>query len=62
MAGGKREGAGRPKKAPTTTVSFRINTDNLSKAKSVYGRDLNRIMNEFIRRLAKVADKKEGAL
>jgi hypothetical protein len=53
--GGKREGAGRPKGDPTETVSFRVDKEALQVAKELYGRSLNKKINDFIKRLAKKA-------
>jgi len=39
--GGKRKGAGRPKKSPTVTVSFRVKSEHAEQVKS--------IVNEFKR-------------
>lgn len=56
-AGGKREGAGRPKGEPTATVTFRVDKRDLARAKSNWGRHLNKEVSKFIK---KMANKKPG--
>ena len=56
-AGGKREGSGRKKKEETETTGFRINSEALNICRAVYGRTLNKQINDFVKRLAKKAGK-----
>lgn len=51
-SGGKRAGAGRPKSEPTETVSFRVNAKVLEKVKSIFVKELNQKVNDFLKRLA----------
>lgn len=51
--GGKREGAGRPKSAPTKTKTFRIDAEALAEAERIHGKTLNQKVNNFIKRLSK---------
>lgn len=58
--GGKRQGAGRPKKEPTKTRTFRINAEALDKADEIHGPDLNQTVNEiFINELSKPKSKRK---
>lgn len=47
MHGGKREGSGRKKKEPTTTISFRVNKSLKEKLKLKYG-NLNKLFVQFV--------------
>lgn len=51
--GGKRPGAGRKAGVPTKTKTFRIDADALSKAEKLYGRALNKKVNEWFKRLVR---------
>lgn len=55
--GGKRLGSGAKKKEETETTGFRINSEALNICRKVYGRTLNKQVNDFIKRLAKKAAK-----
>lgn len=50
--GGSRPGSGRKKKEETTSTGFRINTEALNICRSIYGRTLNKEVNDFIKRLS----------
>jgi hypothetical protein len=53
-AGGKREGSGRPKvEKPLVTKCFRVDEDAFNKAQERHGKELNKKINAFIKRLAK---------
>jgi hypothetical protein len=41
--GGKRQGSGRKKKAPTDLINFRIKTDKKVVLKAKYGKELNKM-------------------
>jgi hypothetical protein len=44
--GGKRTGAGRPKKEPTVTISFRVRTDLALEIKEQVQKLINEIQNQ----------------
>ena len=53
-AGGKREGSGRPKKdKPLVTKCFRVDEDIYNKAQELHGKQLNKKVNDYLKRLAK---------
>lgn len=55
-AGGKRPGAGAPKKDKTLiSKSFRVDEEAFLKAQELFPKTLSKKVNEFIRRLAKKA-------
>jgi hypothetical protein len=45
--GGKRQGSGRKKQAPTTTQNFRIETELKAKLKAKFGKKLNAMFKEW---------------
>ncbi len=50
--GGKRENAGRPRQFENpTTINFKCELATKIKAKKKYGRDLNRMFNEWLNEL-----------
>ena len=54
-AGGKRPGAGRPKKKkPLVTKCFRVDEDVYNKAQEVHGKLLNKKVNDYLKRLSKM--------
>jgi hypothetical protein len=54
-AGGKRPGAGRPKKEkPLVTKCFRVDDEAYNKAKEVHGKTFNQKVNAYIKRLSKM--------
>ncbi len=54
-SGGKREGAGRPKKEkPLVTKCFRVDEDVYNKAQEVHGKLLNKKVNDYLKRLSKM--------
>ena len=52
--GGKREGSGRLKKEPTTTISMRIPKKLKEKVMSTYKRKLNGLFTQFLQGLSEV--------
>lgn len=50
--GGKRPNSGAKKKEETETTGFRINSEALNICRAVYGRNLNKQVNDFIKLLA----------
>lgn len=52
-AGGKREGAGRPRSTPTETVTFRVDSETLAKARELFGRELNKKVNDYLKKIVK---------
>lgn len=57
-AGGKREGAGRPKKEnPLVTKCFRVDEDAYNKAQEIHGKKLNQKVNGYLKRLSKMPPK-----
>lgn len=54
-AGGKRPGAGRPKKEkPLVTKCFRVDEEVYNKAQEVHGKLLNKKVNDYLKRLSKM--------
>lgn len=54
-AGGKREGAGAPKKEnPMVTKCFRVDESIYNKAQKVHGKMLNKKINAYLKRLSKM--------
>jgi len=51
MRGGKREGAGRKDSGTKKTTSFRLTLESYLKAKEIYGRNLNKLVDDFIKSL-----------
>lgn len=49
MRGGKRIGAGRKNTGPTKTKTFRLHIEYLDKAIVKYGKNLNKIIDEYIK-------------
>jgi hypothetical protein len=41
--GGKRQGSGRKKQAPTTLINFRIKVEKKAVLKAKYGKELNKL-------------------
>jgi hypothetical protein len=54
-AGGKREGAGRPKvEKPLVTKCFRVDEDLYNKAQEIHGKAFNKKVNAYIKRLSQM--------
>ena len=51
MRGGKRIGAGRKNTGPTKNKTFRLHTEFLEKAIEIHGRNLNKLVDDFIKSL-----------
>lgn len=51
--GGKRKGAGQPKKTPTELKTFRIDKEALETVVEKHGKALNGLVNNFIVKLSK---------
>lgn len=49
--GGSRPGTGRPKKEPTTTISFRVKKKDKKYIREKYPKGLNTMFNEWFERL-----------
>ena len=43
VKGGKRQGSGRKKQAPTTLINFRIKVEKKAVLKQKYGKELNKL-------------------
>jgi hypothetical protein len=53
-AGGKREGAGRPRvEKPLVTKCFRVDEEAFNRAHQIHGKSLNQKVNKFLKRLSK---------
>jgi hypothetical protein len=52
MRGGKREGAGRKNSGTKITTSFRLTLETYLKAKEKYKRELNKMVDNFIKQLS----------
>ncbi len=53
-AGGKRQGSGRPKKEkPLITKCFRVDEEVYNNAQAVYGKTLNKKINDYLKRITK---------
>lgn len=50
--GGKRAGAGRKSSGIKIITSFRLSLETYQKAKEIYGRNLNKMVDEFIKSLS----------
>lgn len=54
--GGVRQGSGRPKSEPTETVSFRLSSRSLEICREKYKGQLNKMVRDFIDKLADSPD------